>query len=411
MIRDMEMKKLFFLVALWLTAAMPVSAGGKLLIVGGGLSPDNEPVHRAFLGAIPEGQKLAIISAASGTPAESARLMTQDFVRYGFDAEKIVHIRLAIVDDKSTEADESDWQTNGDNADEIARLEGVGAVWFTGGDQARITATLQDTEGSDKAMTTRLRTILDAGGIIGGTSAGAAMMSREMILFGDPLPALLYGIKPGQAGALAMGTGMGFMPVGLVDQHFDERRRLGRLARAISYLPADNRIGFGIDEDTGFLVDLDSLSFRVIGEGSLTMLDGRTAQFGSEGDALTAKNLIIHVLTDGDGLDLQSGASHIAAHKRHTAGNEYYTEVQPSGGGIAVPYAGIARYLGAQLVDNSASDRAEAVSFTDDGNGVRYVFRQLPETVGYWGRDENGRARYSMTGVQFAVEPVVVSLK
>ena len=273
------MNKMFFSIILWFLCAVPAAAGGKLLIVGGGLSPDNEAIHRAFLNAIPASQKLAIISAASGTPAQSAGYMIEDFSRYGFDADRILHIRLAVLDDNSTEVDESEWYSNGNSVDEIARLDGVGGVWFTGGDQARILATLKNEDGSDKAMATRLRSILDQGGIIGGTSAGAAMMSDDMILFGDPLPALLFGLGPDGSGALGMGKGMGFLPIGLVDQHFDERRRLGRLARAISYLPPEKRMGFGIDENTGFLVDINNLNVQVVGEGSLTLLDGRSASF------------------------------------------------------------------------------------------------------------------------------------
>ncbi len=404
------MKKAILSFALWLFLAGPAVAGGKLLIVGGGLSPNNEKIHKAFLDAIPSGRKLALISAASGTPTESAGFMKSDFARYGFDANNIIHIRLAVIDDKSTSFDESKWHANGDNAEETARLEGVGGVWFTGGDQARILATLKNSDGTDKAMAKRLRAILDSGGIIGGTSAGAAMMSDDMILFGDPLPALLLGIGQDGSGALGMGKGMGFMPVGIVDQHFDERRRLGRLARAISYLPKTRRIGFGIDENTGFVVDLDALNARVVGEGSLTMLDGRAAQFGAEDRALTAADLVVHVFTDGDAFDLHGGSPTIATYKRETIGGEYYKEAQPAGGGIAVPYPGIARYLGAGLVDNSAADEVAAVSFTNDGKGIRYVFQQRPGTKGYWGRDENGRARYSVIGVWFTIEPVQVKI-
>ena len=228
------MKKAILSIALLVLCTMPAAANGKLLIVGGNLSPDNEAIHRAFLDAIPVGQKLAIISVASGTPVQSAGYMKDDFIRYGFAPDNIVLIRLAIMDDKSTEEDERTWQTNSDNAEEIARLKDVGGVWFTGGDQARIVATLKNDDGTDKAMAKRLRAILDNGGIIGGTSAGAATMSDDMILFGDALTALLKGSGPDGSGALGMGKGMGFLPTGLVDQHFDERRRVGRLARELS---------------------------------------------------------------------------------------------------------------------------------------------------------------------------------
>lgn len=402
------MLKTILSVALFFIATVPAAAAGKLLIVGGGLSPDNEPLHRAFLTAIPSDRKLAIISAASGSPIESARLMKQDFVRYGFDQNSILHIHLAVMDDKSTELDESQWQSNGDNEVEIERLKDVGGVWFTGGDQARILATLRNQDGTDKAMAKRLRAILDEGGIIGGTSAGAAMMSEDMILFGDPLPTLLYGKGPDGSGKLGMGKGMGFLPIGLVDQHFDERRRLGRLARAISYLPPAARTGFGIDENTGFLVDLDDLSMQVVGEGALTILDGRSAEFGVKGDALAATNLVVHILTNGD--TYKNSALRPASYKQPTVGNEYNRNAQQSGSGIAAPYPGIARYLGTALLDNSASGQVSAISFADNGQGIRYVFNQVPSSQGFWGRDNIGRARYSIFGVQFSIKPINVTI-
>lgn len=404
------MKKLILTLTFWLVVGLPANAGGKLLIVGGGLSPDNEAVHKVFLDAIPAGKQLAIISAASGTPVQSAGYMKDDFTRYGFDPDRIVHIRLAIRDDSSTEFDESLWSNNGDNADEIARLADVGGVWFTGGDQARILATLKNSDGTDKRMAVRLRAILDEDGIIGGTSAGAAMMSEDMILYGDPLQSLLMGLGPDGSGALGMGKGMGFFPAGLVDQHFDERRRLGRLARAISTLSTDRRLGFGIDENTGFLVDLKSRELRVVGEGSLTVLDGRQAEFGHVGTALSANNLILHVFTDDDSFAIGTGKAQPAEYKRATIGNEYYSDPLSAGGGIAVPYPGVARFLGSGLLDNSGATSLSGVSFTAGGAGVRYIFEQTADSEGFWGRSDTGSARYSITGVRFSIEPVHVSI-
>lgn len=200
------------------------------------------------------------------------------------------------------------------------------------------------------------------------------------------------------------------MPLGIVDQHFDQRRRLGRLVRAISYLPLVDRLGFGIDENTGFLVDLAARQLTVVGEGALTILDGRTAIFGEKGTALTVQNLLLHVFSDGDTFDLYDGKIQTAAYKKRTVGHENYLKEQPAGDGMMVAYRGIAKYLGAALLDNSATRKIAAVSFNGTGAGVRYTFSQWPESNGYWGIDDKGRAHYSLTGVRLAVEPVTVKI-
>ncbi|NVJ97970.1 MAG: cyanophycinase [Alphaproteobacteria bacterium] len=405
------MKYLITLCLAFCFSAPTIATAGKLMIVGGALSPKNEAIYQAFLGHVPAGKKIAIIAAASGSPVRSARLMAEDFVRYGFDADRIIPIRLALMDYKDTTEDESTWAANATSAEEINKLEDVGAVWFTGGDQARITATLLTADGADTPMALRIREILADGGILGGTSAGAAIMSRPMIADGQNLPALLSGMAPDVEGALRMQVGMGFLPIGLVDQHFDQRRRLGRLARAITYLPQAERLGFGIDENTGFLVDFGVSSVEVIGAGAFTILDGRKAKVTESSGGLQADGMVVHVLTDGDRLLLENGKPVIAPYKKRTVGNEYYKTAPVAGGGVAVPYPGIADFLGNALVDNSAARKVSAISFGDDGRGVRYVFRQWPESNGFWGRGVDGKAHYSIVGIRFSIEPVKITIQ
>jgi hypothetical protein len=141
------------------------------------------------------------------------------------------------------------------------------------------------------------------------------------------------------------------------------------------------------------------------------MLDGRKADFGPADQPLKAKELLLHVFTDGDTLELTRGKPHVADYKKRTVGNEYYREKRSSGGGMAVPYPGIAEYLAANLVDNEAQKKAEAISFGESGAGIRYIFRQWPESNGFWGRDKAGKARYSVTGIRFDIEPVTLTIQ
>ena len=110
----------------------------------------------------------------------------------------------------------------------------IGSVYFTGGDQAKILAALAPGGVRDPALTA-IRAALDAGGLLAGSSAGAAMMSQPMILGGTSLEALVHGVteNPKEPGLL-IGTGLGFFPFGMVDQHFIKRGRLGRLVVAMT---------------------------------------------------------------------------------------------------------------------------------------------------------------------------------
>lgn len=296
---------------IWLAAvlalAMPLSAQGQLVIVGGGLADDNDAVFAAFLDALPAPDApIAIIPAASGVPAQSARAFAAQLTRRGVAQERIRIIRLATEDDPSTPEDESGWTGNSEAPDEIMKLAGVGGIWFTGGDQARIMATLMRPEGDESAMLAIIRTRFAAGAAIGGTSAGAAIMSDPMILQGDP-----FSLVPGTGTAfeeLASGTGLGFLRRRLVDQHFGERARLIRLVAALRDVPTFDRIGLGIDEDTALVVAPGQARARVVGRGRVTVVDAREAAYFRD-PPLDVRRLAIVSLQDGDVVDLAAPAA------------------------------------------------------------------------------------------------------
>ena len=293
-----------------LSASAAQAAPGSLVIAGGALSPGNAAVHRAFLDLRMQGAPtIAVIPAASSEPAGSARRLAAALERHGGSPADVVLVHLATMDDPETPAvDESRWAGNATDSREIAKILSAGGIWFAGGDQSRITRSLLCENGADTPMLAAIRARLAAGAVIGGTSAGAAIMSRVMILNGDSRTALSQPVQPRldpdeSNTALVLGQGLGFLPDGLVDQHFSERDRLGRLTRALFEQPSAQRFGFGIDEDTALVVDLESGIAKALGSGTITVVDARAATAGT-GLPFTASGVSVAKMPAGSEIAL-----------------------------------------------------------------------------------------------------------
>jgi cyanophycinase len=172
-------------------------------------------------------------------------------------------------------------------------LRAATAVYFTGGDQLRITSII----GGSRVDVLLHEAYERDGLILGGTSAGAAMMSSTMVLGGsDTVPS---------TSAVRLGPGLEFLPGVVIDMHFAERGRLSRLLAAVARFPHD--LGVGIDEDTALVVDDDR--FEVIGSGAVTIVDAgeATSIFVPEDEgpiALTGAK--IHVLPAGYRFDMRA---------------------------------------------------------------------------------------------------------
>lgn len=265
------------LFALALLAASPVAASdGTLVIAGGAVSPDNAAIYRAFIDAA-KGGSIAIIPSASGEPQASIDSFAANLDRHGVERGRIVEVRLAEQDDPATPADEAAWAVNADSRSEIAKIESAGGIWFTGGDQAR-TMRLLMRDGKDLPMLTAIRKRLAAGAVIGGSSAGAAIMGSGMIVCGDPRQAGTQAVsrdpadcavEEGGSEPLVLANGLGFLLGTVVDQHFSERGRLPRLARAVACGAGQ---GLGVDENTAIVIDLARRTATVVGAGSVTAI-------------------------------------------------------------------------------------------------------------------------------------------
>ena len=415
---------LFVLMLTMIGAELHAAAPGQLIIVGGALDRDNTTVFRAFIDRVADGGSIALIGAASGSPASSMAGFAADLVHHGVDPARVVPIALAWRDDSDTTVDESTWRDNASDAEEVARIRRAGGIWFTGGDQSRITRILLADDGSATPMLEAMRERLAEGIVIGGTSAGAAVMSDPMVSGGDNLPVLLAGLtslmadevalplpQPGTVddiNVLSMGAGLGFLPGVLLDQHFDARARLGRLVMALLTRPPQARVGIGIDENTGVAIDLGSEQLEVLGAASITLVDARDAVAGVGG----VRGLRLSVLAPGSRVNLLSFEVTAPDWQLSTAGAERFDRMPVSLAGVATPAgATLGEQLGEALLDNVGAGSVDYLSFRlslgngadAGGQGVVYRFRQKPESRGYRGLHA-GSSHYSVVDLAFDVE-------
>lgn len=185
---------------------------------------------------------------------------------------------------------------DGSRDEHLRRLESANGVFFTGGNQLRISTIVG---GTPVAKLIRERNA--AGVHVAGTSAGASILSEHMIAFGKE------GGTP-KAGSVRLAPGLGLTNRFIIDQHFRQRDRLGRLAAALAYNPF--AIGIGLDEDTAAFIGPDN-RLEVEGSGALTVVDAGDLQFSSmaeagERDAVCLLGLKVHFLVAGASFDLHS---------------------------------------------------------------------------------------------------------
>jgi cyanophycinase len=178
----------------------------------------------------------------------------------------------------------------------LRRLEEASGIFFTGGNQLRLTTLLG---GTPVAKLIRLR---NAHGVtVGGTSAGASILSEHMIAFGDEGSSVI-------SGSVRLAPGLGLTNRFIIDQHFRQRDRLGRLLTALAYNPF--AVGIGLDEDTAAFIGPDE-TVEVEGSGGVTVVDASEVSFSSmdavsEGQPVCMLGLKLHILVAGATFNLHS---------------------------------------------------------------------------------------------------------
>src|SRR5579863_4762113 len=181
-------------------------------------------------------------------------------------------------------------------AGRLRRIEAATGIFFTGGNQLRLTTLLG---GTPVAKLIRIR---NAHGVtVGGTSAGASILSEHMIASGDEGASVV-------AGSVRLAPGLGLTNRFIIDQHFRQRDRLGRLITALAYNPF--AIGIGLDEDTAAFIGPDE-TIEVEGSGGVTVVDASEASYSSigdvnEGQPVCILGLKLHILVAGATFNLHT---------------------------------------------------------------------------------------------------------
>jgi cyanophycinase len=251
---------------------------GTLIIIGGHEDHEGEKIILKEVASRVQNGRLVLATIASHEPEGYLEKYQASFAELG-----VHEVTELYVEDRIEASDEA----------KIKALDDVNAVFFSGGDQLRITSQIGGTRIYDRVLE-----IFASGGVIAGTSAGASMMSDTMLVKGTSGASF-------RVGDVRMAPGLGLLPNVIIDQHFAERGRIGRLIGAISQNPRE--LGIGIDEDTAIVVQ--DQQFRVIGSGAVYLVDASSATHSDVAEVgsnvtLSIHNLKLHVLSSGDRFDL-----------------------------------------------------------------------------------------------------------
>jgi cyanophycinase len=247
---------------------------GTLIAIGGHEQKTGDrPVLRAVAEAVGDG-RLIVAALASREPAEYIETYGEAF------ADLLARPAVGLTDDPAEAADQ---------------LRTAGGVFFTGGDQRRLLDRLRDAD-----LIAAVRDLVARGGVVAGTSAGASAIGERM-LAGAP------GDESYRIGMGEFDDGLDLLHGVVIDQHFAERGRIGRLMGAVAAAP--QQLGIGIDEDTAVIARGSEVT--VIGSGAVWIVDGTdathsTIRSGEPDQPLSLFDTRVHVLSPGDRFDLGS---------------------------------------------------------------------------------------------------------
>lgn len=255
---------------------------GLLIIIGGAEDKCGDSVIlKQAPRMLTDEDMLTVLTTATEKPEEAGLQYEDVFHRLGVKNVEILNIKS---------------RDDADDTHYCDMIKNSKCVFMTGGDQLRITSILGGTRSN-----LELKNLYEAGGIIMGTSAGASVMSSTMVVQGNDN-------EPARKCTLKMAPGLGLFDGVIIDQHFDQRGRFGRLLCGVAENPGT--LGIGIDEDTAVKLFPD-MHFEIIGSNAVTIIDGKTIQCSNvselnQNEILAIAGVTVHTLPQGYGFDLRN---------------------------------------------------------------------------------------------------------
>lgn len=223
---------------------------------------------------------IEIITTASEEPEEMQKMYSSAFLKIDDTRIEFIHIR------NREQAEKKEY---------LQRIREADIIFFTGGDQLRITSIL----GGTLFLNTIIHKYFKEKCIVAGTSAGATAMSQTMIYDGEVSEALLKG-------SVKLTAGIGLINNIIIDSHFIKRGRFGRLVEVITSNPS--YLGIGLGEDTGIIIR-DGYLIETIGNGLVVVFEGTRIRYSNIatiklGEAIVVEGMSVHTLINGYGFDL-----------------------------------------------------------------------------------------------------------
>jgi cyanophycinase len=385
-------------------SAAPDRGAGVVVAIGGALKYDNDAVWRRIVDlAGGDGARFAVFGTASGNPSKAAQLIIDALKYHGAQAEFIpVAPRLKGSDFRSAANDPAI----------AARVRAAHGVYFSGGSQELITEALYDPSGAATPVLKAIWDVYCSGGVVAGSSAGAAVMSTTMFRDArDVLSVMKFGVSRGQE----IDRGLGFVGPGIfIDQHFLKRGRFGRMLRVM--VDEGYKLGIGVDENTAAIFDDDKV--EVIGYKGVLVADLTAATTDPLMAEFNLRNARLTYLDRGDSYDLKTRVTTPSVQKLrdmkvdpNAPDFEPYFDHEPFYADVLSDTTVV--NLMSTLLDNRRKE-AVGLAFGAPGSkrpdlGFEFRFRKSPDSLGYY-TGAFGGEDYTVMNIMLDITPITLTL-
>lgn len=385
--------------------AQHVLAQGIAVPIGGALKYDNDEVwSRLVQLAGGKGARYAVLATASGDPERTAASIIAALTKHGAIAE---HIPV------SAKLNSPDYRVAVNDPLLVAKVKSGTGVFFSGGAQERITAALMLPDGKPSPLLDAIWEVFNKGGVVAGTSAGAAIMSTTMIRDApDKLAVLKFGAREGQE----ISRGLGFVgPDIFVDQHFLKRGRYGRMLPVM--VQKNYKLGLGVEENSAAIVRGDNV--EVLGAKGVLIADLTSATSDASLKDFNLRSAKLTYLDTGDRYNFKTRTTtpsteklkgkrldpNEAGYAPYFDADEFYPDVLGNS---------VILNLMTNLIDNKQKEVIGLV-FSPPGTkdakpdlGFEFRFRKGSDSLGYLSTGGGG-ADYTVTNIYLDIRPVQMS--